>query len=123
MALPYNSTGTIPWGSFILVPTTGIATGVNFIANDFECTEPTEIIDRKTALNAPNGFILTEQARTGRGELQLETTSTLAPERGDEFTKVLRPGTSAKTFVFTEIGLPKKQNGIDVVPVQFREKI
>lgn len=123
MSLPYSTSATLAWGSFILSPTTGNANGVSFIAEDFEVTEPSFIGQRHDQNGAPNGAFQVAEARTGRGTLQLAANTTLAPERSDEFTRVLRYNTAATTFFFTEVGLPKRARDFDIVHVQFREKI
>lgn len=123
MSLPYQTSATLAWGSFILTPTTGNANGVAFIAEDFEVTEPTFVQSRHDANGAPNGAFMVAEARTGRGTLQLAANTTLAPEPSDEFTRVLRYGKNAVTFFFTEVGLPKKARDFDTVTVQFREKV
>ena len=123
MSLPYATASTLPWGSFVLTPSSGIASGVAFIAEDFDCTEPATVVDRTTELGAPNGAFMTAQARTARGTLQLAANTTLAPERGDEFSRVLRPNTTAVTFFFTEIGIPVKSRDFHTVQVTAREKI
>lgn len=123
MSLPYSTSATLPWGSFVLVPTTGNANGVSFIADDFEVTEPANLVERHTELGAPNGAFMTEMPRTGRGTLQLAANTTLAPERGDEFARSLRPNASNVTFFFTEISLPKRARDFHTVTVSFREKV
>jgi hypothetical protein len=123
MPLPYVTTSTLAWGSFILTPTNGNANGNAFIAEDFSITEGSFVQGRMDANGAPNGAFMVAEAITGRGTLQLASNTSLAPERGDEFSRSLRPGKNALTFFFTEIGLPKKQRDFDTVEVQFREKI
>lgn len=122
MALPY-STATLPWGSFVLTTTSGNANGTAYIAQDFEVTEPAQLTERTTELGAPNGAFLTESARTGRGTLQLAATTTVAPDRGDEFIRSLRPNGANVTFFFTEVSLPRSARDFHVVNVTFREKV
>lgn len=123
MALPYSTSGTLPWGSFVLTTTSGNANGTSYIAEDFEVTEPTQLTERTTELGAPNGAFIVASARTGRGTLQLASTSTVAPDPGDEFARSLRPNTSNVTFFFTEVSLPRRARDFYVVNVSFREKV
>lgn len=123
MALPYSTSATLPWGSFVLTTTTGNANGTSYIAEDFEVTEPSQLTERTTALGAPNGAFLVESARTGRGTLQLAATTTVAPDNGDEFIRILRPNTANVTFFFTEVSLPQRVRDFHVVNVTFRQKI
>lgn len=123
MALTYNTGSNFAWGTFVLTPTSGIATGVGFIADDFVSTHPTWLADRKDNVGNPNGALGGVEPINGRGTLQLANANVAAPYPFDEFSRALRPGQNANTFFFTEIGLPKKQRDFDVVEVTFREKV
>lgn len=123
MALPYSTSATLPWGSFVLTTTTGNANGTSYIAEDFEVTESSQLTERPTHLGAPNGAFLVESARTGRGTLQLASTATVAPDNGDEFIRILRPNTANVTFFFTEVSLPQRVRDFHMVNVTFRQKI
>lgn len=123
MALPYTTSATLPWGSFVLTTTSGNSNGTSYIAEDFEVTEPAQLTERTTHLGAPNGAFLVESARTGRGTLQLAATTTNAPDLGDEFIRLLRPNAANVTFFFTEVSLPRRVRDFHVVNVTFREKV
>jgi len=123
MALPYTTASTYSWGSFVLTPNSGNSNGIAYIAEDFETTEGSTITERRTELGAPNGAIMTGEARSGRGTLQLAATTTIAPALGDEFIRMLSPNTSNITFFFTEVSLPKTQRDFHTVKVAFREKV
>lgn len=122
MALPY-STATLPWGSFVLTTTSGNANGTSYIVQSWEVTETGTLLERTTELGAPNGAVLIENARTGRCTLQLASTSTVAPDRGDEFALTLRANTSNVSFFFTEVSLPRETNAFHMVNASFRQKI
>lgn len=121
MALPYLTTASIGFGSIILTPTTGNAANVAFIANEFTLTEPTEQTMRTTELGAPNGYVMFKDRRTVRGQLQLATNTTLAPECGDEFI-FNRPNAGNITFAMSEIGIPRRPRDLWVVDFQALEK-
>jgi len=121
MSLPYLTNPAFGYGSPIITPTTGNATNVTFIANEFDLSEPTAQTTRTTELGAPNGWIGFEERRTVRGQLQLATNATLAPERGDEFIYA-RPNAGNSTYAFTEVGLPKRPRDFWVVDFQAMEK-
>lgn len=123
MALTYTTTSNFAWGTFILTPTTGVANGVGFIADDFTSTGGTWLAERNDNVGNPNGALGGIIPITGRGTLQLANANVAAPYQFDEFSRALRPGQNANTFFFTEIGLPKKQRDFDVVEVTFREKV
>jgi hypothetical protein len=123
MALTYNTTSNFAWGTFVLTPTSGAATGVGFIADDFSVTQGTWLAERNDNVGNPNGALGGITAPTGRGTLQLANANVVAPQPFDEFSRALRPGATANTWFFTEIGLPKKQRDFDVVEVTFREKV
>jgi len=123
MALTYTTSSNFAWGTFVLTPSSGVANGVGFIADDFMSTAPTWLAERKDNVGNPNGSLGGVEAITGRGTLQLANANVVAPYVFDEFTRSLRPGANANTFFFTEIGLPKKQRDFDVVEITFREKV
>lgn len=123
MPLIYSSGSNLAWGTFVLTTTSGASNGNIYMADDFVATEPTWLSQRHDNVGGPNGTIGGCEPITGRGTLQLANTSHVAPQRFDEFTRVLRPGAAANTFFFTEIGLPKRQRDFDVVEVTFQEKV
>ena len=114
MSLPYLYPATIPYGSRVITDTTNSTT---YIANNFRVTEPTRVLERDTELGAPYGVVAIQRARTGSAQLQLNTTTTLIPARGDEFTA------DTVTYFITEVGKPESADAIKVVDIQFREKI
>lgn len=122
MATNYQTGSNFAWGSFVLTTTSGASNGNIYIVEDSEFNETTWVTDRKDNVGNPNGAIGGVEAGAGRMTVQLANTTHLPPHRFDEFTRVLRPGASANTFFFTEIGLPKKQRDFDVVQLTFREK-
>ena len=121
MSLPYLTTASIGYGSIIITPTSGNSNGVAFIANDFTLTEGTEQTTRTTELGAPNGFVMFRERKTARGQLQMATNATVAPDNGDEFI-FNRPNTGNVTMVFSEIGIPRRPRDIWVVDFQALEK-
>lgn len=123
MATNYQTGSNFAWGTFVLQTTAGASNGNIYMAEDFSVSEPTWLAERKDNVGNPYGALGGVEPITGRGTLQLANTSHIAPQRFDEFTRVLRPGAAANTFFFTEIGLPKKQRDFDVVEVTFREKV
>lgn len=121
MSLPYLTNASIGYGSIIVTPTTGNAVNVAFIANDFTLTEGTEQSMRTTELGAPNGYVMFRERKTVRGQLQLASNSTLAPENGDEFI-YNRPNSGNATYAFSEIGIPRRPRDLWVVDFQALEK-
>lgn len=123
MPLPYTTSATIAWGSFVFQPTTGNANTNVFIAEDFEVTEPSFVGSRLDQNGAPNGAFMVAEARTGRGTLQIANTATVIPERGDEFSHAVRVGQANVTFFLTELTLTKRNRDFNSFAITFREKI
>ena len=115
MSLPYLSTAGYGFGSRVLTFTSGNANGVSFIANEYDPTEPTGRTERTTELGAPNGFILFEDRRTVRGQLQYASNATPVPDRGDQF-MVTRRTTNTNgvantiniNYAVTQVGNPER---------------
>lgn len=116
MPVPYVTTANLPYGSRVV---TIDATG--YIANNFSVSESLNVIERTDALGAPNGAVGIAQARTGSAQLQLATTSTSYPDRGDEFTTAVKGGSA--TFFITEASYPEEAGGFKVIDINFRESV
>lgn len=116
MPVPYLTAATLPYGSRVI--TVGAA---GYIANSFSVSESLNVIERTTELGAPNGAVGISQARTGSAQLQLATTSTAYPGRGDEFSTTVKG--SAVSFFITEAGFPEEAQGFKVVDISFRESV
>jgi hypothetical protein len=116
MALPYSTSANLPWGTRVLT-----INAVSYIANSFNPRDPSTVVRRRTELGAPNGAFMTAEAGAGTANLQLATSSTALPARGDEFTTTWR-GTSV-TFFITEVGAPEEQQGFKTVDISFEEKV
>lgn len=117
MAVPYLVSPNYGYGSVIITPTTGNANGISFIAEESTPTATLAKTTRETELGAPNGWIGFAERRTWRGTLQFATNVTPHPDRGDEFILpritsgdgTNAPNTVNVTFVFDEVGEPKRQ--------------
>jgi hypothetical protein len=117
MAIPYLVSPNYGWGSIILTPTTGNANGIGFIAEESTPQAALGKTTRETELGAPNGWIGVAERRTWRGNLQLATNTTAHPDVGDEFIlpRITSTNNGANvntvnvTFVFDDIGEPKRQ--------------
>lgn len=118
MPVPYRTSADLPYGTRVI---TIAALSAGYIANNFSVSESLNVIERTDTLGAPNGAVGIAQARTGSAQLQLATSSTTYPSRGDEF------GTSVKgstvTFFITEASYPEEAQGFKVVDISFRESI
>ena len=125
MSLPYLSTAGVGFGSVIITPTSGNASGVSFIAETSDPVAPTAQTFRTTELGAPNGTIGFAERRTWRGTLQIATNSTAHPDVGDEFT-LARTTTNAGSvnvnYWFTELGEPKAAREFWKIEAQALEK-
>jgi hypothetical protein len=108
----YETSNTLPWGSRVLT----IAT-VTFIAENFEVTSPTNVIERMDEVGNPNGAVAIDKARTGTATLQLASESTVVPARGAEFTA------DTVTYFLTEVSAPEAQEEFKTVRISFRQKI
>lgn len=125
MSLPYFTGSNVGYGSPLITPTSGNANGISFIANEFDPVLPTAQTTRTTELGAPNGWIGFRERYTGRGQLQSATNITGIPAPGDEFVFPV-PTTNSNstnvTFVFTEIGLPRRPREFWAIDFQAMEK-
>lgn len=114
--LPYvTSTDALPYGSRIVT-----INSVAYIANNFSVTRPTTLLERKTHLGAPNGARLLQNAKTGTADLQLATSATAIPGRGQEFDGEASDEVS-KWFI-TEVSDAQTNDGLRTVNISFREK-
>lgn len=106
---PVKTTG-LPFGSEILA-----IDGVNYIAENVRISQGSVTAERQDENGGPNGFALNKAAKTGSATLQLATAATAIPSVGHTFER------GGVTFVLTEVGEEKAQNGITTVPISFRE--
>ena len=112
MAIPYLTTATLPYGSrTILIDST------TYIANNFSTSQSLNVIERTDSLGAPNGAVGIQTARTGSAQLQLASTSTSAPDAGDQFFA------DSVTYFVTEVSKPEEAQGFKVVDISFRESV
>lgn len=117
MAIPYLTNPAFGYGSVIITPNGGNANGISFIAEESNPTRTLAVVTRETELGAPNGWIGFRERTPWRGTLQLATNVTPHPDVGDEFilSRITSgdgtnaPNTVNTTFVFNEIGEPKRQ--------------
>jgi hypothetical protein len=115
--LPYvTSTDALPYGSRIV--TIGATA---YIANNFNISRPSTLLERKTHLGAPNGARLLKNAKTGTADLQLATSATPLPARGEEFAGEASDGVAA--WFITEVTDGEVNDGLKTVSISFREKI
>ena len=125
MSLPYAFPSGAGYGSRLLTFTSGNANGVSFICNEYDLTEPTAQTTRTTELGAPNGFVIFEERRTVRGQLQYANTATQTPDRSDTFTMGRRTTNSNTVvnvnYVVTEVGMPERPRDFWVLDIQAME--
>lgn len=112
MSLPFLSNPNFGFGSRVLSFTSGNASGVSFVAQEYDPSEPTSQTTRTTELGAPNGVIIFEERRTLRAQLQFANVSTPTPDRGDTLSVTRRTISSNTTttvnYAVTEVGLPER---------------
>lgn len=126
MSLPYLVASNYGYGSEIITPTTGNANGVAFIAEESNPTRSLAKTTRETELGAPNGWIGFAERRTWRGTLQVATNISAHPDAGDEFVlqRITNNNTAQNiTFVFDEMGEPKRQRDFWKIEATALEKI
>ena len=112
MPIPYTTTATLPYGSrTVLIDST------TYIANNYSTSQSLNVIERTDSLGAPNGAVGIRTARTGSAQLQLASTSTTAPDAGDEFLA------DSVTYFVTEVSKPEEAQGFKVVDISFRESV
>lgn len=116
MAIPFLTSGTLPYGTRVVTVAT-----IGYIANSFTTSQSLNVIERQDTLGAPNGAIGIRQPITGSASLQLASTATQIPDAGDEFGSVVDG--SSITFFITERSLPEEQAGFKTVDISFRESV
>jgi len=125
MSLPYAFPSGAGYGSRLLTFNSGNANGVSFICNEYDLTEPTAQTTRTTELGAPNGFVIFEERRTVRGQLQYANTATPTPDRSDTFVMGRRTTNSNTVvnvnYVVTEVGMPERPRDFWVLDIQAME--
>lgn len=114
--LPYSSADGIPHGSRIIT-----IDSVAYIADGFQPTRPTQQLERKTHLGAPNGFKLLKGRKTATATLQLATDSTPVPGRGREFAG--ETVDEVEAWVIIDVSNPEVSDGLKTVSITCWEKI
>lgn len=117
MSVPYLTNAAYGYGSVIITPTTGNANGIAFIAEESTPGRSLSKTTRETELGAPNGWIGFRERDSWRGTLQVATNVTPRPDIGDEFILpritsgdgTNAPNTVNVTYVFDDVGQPKRQ--------------
>lgn len=113
MAVIYND-GTVQYGSQVLViPKT---TGSNYVADDIEITQPTNVIERTDELGEPSGQVLVAGFVTGTATLQLATGIT-PPDLGDLLT------IATVDYIVSEVGATEVKDGEKKCRISFRKKV
>jgi hypothetical protein len=117
MSLPYNP-NSIPYGSRILT-----INSVAYIANNFRVNNDADILERKTELGAPNGFIMLRKPYTGTAELQLANTAIAFPNISLTFSAFVSAENANLNFAISGTGNPEVQDQIKLCDITFREVI
>ena len=125
MPIPYLYPTTFPYGSrsvtFIF---RGVAAATaSVILENVEVMESTAEVNRQNALGAPNGFALISEPRTATATAQLATTAVTYIATGDTTAFIPPGGTTAVTFVVTQVGNAEGNRDVKKQSVTLREEI
>lgn len=115
--MPLINDGTVQQGSRVLS-----IDSVSYIAENIEVTRPTQIVERRSELGAPNGQAQIDDFVTGTATLQLATGATVIPENGDTFATTFVTAIGSETFFLSEVGQPETQGEAKKVNISFRKK-
>ena len=108
--LPYSSVAGIPSGSRIIT-----IAGVAYIADNFNITSPTKQLNQADETGKDARFKLLEARKTATAQLQLATTSTALPGRGNEFDGL--PEDEVAKWVITEVSPVEQAEAIKIVNI------
>lgn len=107
----------VPWGAQVI--TIGAQA---FVAESVNITEPSTVIEQRSAVGAPSGQVIIGGFGNGSMVLQLATSVVSIPAVGATAT-VVRNGSSVTTgVVFTEVGEVQAQLEARKVNVNFRSR-
>lgn len=110
-ANPAINDGSVYYGSVVLT-----INAVTYVADDFEITYPTKIIERTNEFDEPEAQVAVPGFVTGSATLQLETSSTAVPTVGQTFTH------NAVDYFISEVGAPQSKADYCKVRISFRKK-
>ena len=90
---------------------------VSYIAEEISISAGSTVVEIKDANGVPIGQTIIPENMAGTARLQLATTNTARPTRGQTFTL------DGATWYLTEVGVAKTQGAYQAVPVSFRMRI
>jgi hypothetical protein len=125
MPIPYLYPTTFPYGSRSVTFIYGgvSAQTASVILESVEVSAPTTEINRQNALGAPNGFALIAEPRTATATAQLATTSVTYIATGDTTAFIPPGGTTAVTWVVTQVGNAEGNREVKKQSLTLREEI
>jgi hypothetical protein len=107
MAATYND-NTVQYGARILTVST-----VAFVADNYELTTPSTVIERTNSLGEPSGSVGIAGFVRGTATVQLATSTTTAPTLGATFVA------DSSTYYVTDVGAPESSQGEKKVNISF----
>ena len=116
MPLPTFADGDFPYGSQVVT-----LNGVDYVGEQIEFVEDTNVTDRHDEKGNVNGALYQGKKITGSMTLQLARNSTPIPERFGVVSILFR-GVS-KMFIVTKVSQPQKFDDIRKIQVEIAEKI
>lgn len=126
MGVQVFNDNSIPYGSFIIPSILRGQTGpvsvlTNAIMENFTVQRPTKEVERTDQIGGPNGFALVNAQESATGVIQIATSVSNNPQRGDYFTLTVDAAIGAEKWVIKEISQPYEMNGYWKQNVQLKK--
>lgn len=113
----YND-GALPFGSRVLAIGPNGGNTVNFVAETFDVTAPSDTIERRNEVNEPSGQVTMPGFISGTALIQLANGG-VPPDIGDEFLTTY-DNTANTKFYLTEVSPVEAQGADKKVNISFR---
>jgi hypothetical protein len=121
MALSYND-GQLSIGTYILALSSSVGVGKGtYIAENVDHTLATTAVVRNNEVGEYSSGAWIPEQETGTATLQLATTSSLLPARGDVFNISWWSGSASQKYTVTQVGLPTAQREAKKANISFSQ--
>lgn len=112
-----HSDGSLAFGTQIVTLSTGA-----FVAEDIDYEQGTKSLVRTNEFGVPQAEVLIDEIGTGSMTLQLPSSNTAPPLRGDAFT-LIDLGGGSRPCKISKVGRVSKVDALKMVKVEFRDKL
>jgi len=106
----------------LTIPYNGAAAGqVTYVAEDFNPTAPSEVIERKNQANEPSDAVYVAGRKAGTATLQLSLATTALPALGAVFYGTNIGSVVPDRYLVTEVGAPESIGAFKTTTISFRK--